>query len=105
MDGLAQDLRYAARSLRRAPTFAVVAVIVLALGIGATSAIFSLVHAVLLRPLPFPQPDRIVTAISTQSVRGLRDGGVAYADYMDWRKETGIFKYAALWRSGSLDLS
>jgi putative ABC transport system permease protein len=83
----------------------VVAVIVLALGIGATSAIFSLVHTVLLRPLPFPQPDRIVTAISTQSVSGMRDGGVAYADYMDWRKETGIFQYAALWRGGSLDLT
>ena len=105
MDGLTQDLRYAVRSLRRAPTFAVVAVVVLALGIGATSAIFSLVHAVLLRPLPFPQPDRIVTAISTQSARGLRDGGVAYADYMDWRKETGIFQYAALWRGGSMDLT
>jgi putative ABC transport system permease protein len=105
VDGLTQDLRYAARSLRRAPTFAVVAVIVLTLGIGATSAIFSLVHAVLLRPLPFPQPDRIVTAISTQSVRGLRDGGVAYADYLDWRKEADIFQYAALWRTGSLDLT
>jgi putative ABC transport system permease protein len=105
VDGLSQDLRYAARSLRRAPAFAVVAVIVLALGIGATSAIFSLVHAVLLRPLPFPDPDRIVTAISTQSVRGLRDGGVAYADYIDWRKEPDIFQYAALWRTGSMDLT
>ena len=105
MTGFIQDLRYSLRVLRSAPGFTLVAVATLALGIGATSAIFSLIHIVLLKPLPFPEPDRIVTPISVQTVRGIRDGGVAYADYLDWRKQTDVFQYLALWRPQSLDLT
>lgn len=105
MGGLTQDFRSGLRVLRLAPGFALVAVAALALGIGGTTAIFTLVYHVLIRPAPFPAPDRIVTAISVQPERGIRDGGVSYADYLDWREERDVFEYTALWRPQSLDLT
>jgi len=70
---LAKDVRYALRSFRNAPSFTAIAAITLALGIGANSAIFSVVHAVLLRSLPFPHADRLVTLRQNQSLLDLDD--------------------------------
>src|SRR3954470_24355326 len=100
MDAIVQDLRYAARSLRRQPAFALLAIATLALGIGANAAIFSAVNAVLLRPLAFRDPDRIV-ALSNYWLKTGRRGTVSAPDFHDWHDSTtsfaamGYYTYAA----------
>jgi hypothetical protein len=86
LETIGQDVRYGARTLARAPGFTVAAVLALALGIGATTAIFSVVDAVLLRPLPYHQPERLAVVLH---------GGrypVAPANYLDWRREASAFE-------------
>jgi predicted permease len=85
LDTTAQDLRYAARTLIRRPGFAIVAVTALALGIGATTAIFSVVNAVLLRPLPYADPDRLVVLLHDAR------NPVAPANYLDWKRQNTVF--------------
>jgi putative ABC transport system permease protein len=96
---LARDVRYAARLLRRAPGFAAVALLTLALGIGANTAIFSVLNAVLLRPLPYADPDRLVMI----GARGTTTapGNVGYATFLDWRERSRSFDAMALIRSWS----
>jgi putative ABC transport system permease protein len=91
MDGLLQDLRFAARSLRRSPGFAVVALLCLTLGIGVNAAIFSIVRGVLLRPLPFADADRIVSLQADATGRGITEEELAYADLADYRA-SGVFE-------------
>ena len=85
LETLWQDLRYGARMLRRNPGFTAVAVLTLALGIGANVAIFSVVNATLLQPLPFSDPDRIVW------IREKNHGSVAPANFLDWRRQNNVF--------------
>ena len=86
--GLAQDLRYAVRALRTNRGFTAVAVLTLALGIGATTAIFSLVHAVMLRDLPYADADRLVRVWESNPARGWPTFSASHPNYLDWRAET-----------------
>lgn len=85
LESVIADLRYALRSFRRAPTFTLVASLTLALGIGATTAVFSVVDGILLRPLPFPDPDRVVSVLQSYPEKGLDT----------WRLSPGDFAYYA----------
>ena len=85
------DLRFAARTLGRNPGFTAVAVLALALGIGANSAMFSVIDGVLLRPLPFPSSDRLVDVWETNQTRNIPKFGVAAANYYDWRAQNRVF--------------
>jgi len=89
-----QDLRYGARLLRRSPAFSIVAVLTLALGIGANTAIFSVVNAVLLRPLPFPEPDRLVR-IWESTPKGNDRNVVDPFNFLTWRERTRGFEQIA----------
>jgi putative ABC transport system permease protein len=102
MDTLRQDLRYALRTLARHPAFAVVASLTLALGIGATTAIFSVVDAALLRPLPWPDVDRLVMVYGA---RGESRTGVVYLDFKDWREQSSAFQELGVVRGQSVNLT
>jgi putative ABC transport system permease protein len=91
MDKLLQDLRYAARSLFRQPSFALTAILTLALGIGATTAIFSVVNAIVLRPLPYPEADRIVAVTNWWTRTGTRGTTASAPDFHDWKAQSRSF--------------
>jgi predicted permease len=104
MADLFQDLRYAVRMLVRQPAFTMVTVLVLSLGIGATTAIFSVVDAVLLRPLPYPDADRIVSVTNFIKRSGLR-GTVSAPDFHDWHDQARRFAGLAMYQSGPTSVS
>jgi putative ABC transport system permease protein len=105
VDALRADLRYAWRMLRQAPGVTMVAALTLALGIGATTAIFSLAHAVLLRPLPFAEPERLAMLWEDYSAKGFAQNTPAPANYVDWRAETHTFQdmAATAWQPFNLN--
>ena len=96
------NLRFAFRQLRKSPGFTIIAVLTLALGIGANSAIFSVVNHVLLRPLPYPHPERLVYLNETT---GGTNTSIALPDYIDWRKDSKSFEHLAISRLESRNLS
>ena len=100
MSNLWQDLRFAIRQLRKSPGFALTTILTLALGIGATTAIFSLLNAVLLQPLPFPHPDRLMSlsSLDTSASKAGVPSSVSYPDFFDWRTHNHSFEAIACYR-------
>src|SRR5438445_601960 len=103
MNGMFQDFRYAVRQLRKSHGFTAVAVITLALGIGANTAIFSVVNGVLLRPLSFPDSDRLMLIFETTPE--FSQNSVAYLNYLDWRKENRSFTDMGTFRSDDFNFT
>jgi predicted permease len=97
------DLRFAARTLRKNVGFTVVAVATLALGIGGNTAIFSIVNGVLLNPLPFPQPDRLVTL--HESKPNFEEGSISYPNFLDWQRDNRTFTAMAAFRRYAFSLT
>ena len=101
MRSILSDLRYAIRVPLRAPSFSLAVIVVLALGIGATTAIFSIINTVLLRPLPFEEPDRLVRLFHVPpqaTFPGIRRFPVSAANYYDWEREAASFERMAIYR-------
>ena len=92
MDSLIRDVRFSLRTMAKKPGFTAVAIIIMALGIGANTAIFSLVRAVLLRPLPFANPERLVIVCEDASFVGFPKNTPAPANYMDWKARNEVFE-------------
>jgi putative ABC transport system permease protein len=105
MDSLLSDIRYAIRNLAKRPGFTAIAVITLALGIGANSAIFSMINGLLIKPLPFPELERVVAIWDKVPSRGVEHNEVAMANYLDWRAQNHSFDQLALYRWWSTNLT
>ena len=103
METLLQDLRYGVRMLRKSPGFAAVAVITLALGIGANTAIFTVVNGVLLNPLPYPQPEQLVALY--QRTPNFAEASIPYPNFLDWRRENRSFSDLAAYRHDDFNLT
>ncbi len=97
LSGLWRDVRFSARTLARNPTYAAMAVLVMAVGIGATTAIFSAANAFLFRPLPFPEPDRLVMLYETNPEFGWEYESAAPANVLDWRDQVAAFEDVTLY--------
>ncbi len=101
MSGFLQDVRYGARTLLKSPGFTLVALLALALGIGANSAIFTVVNAVLIRPLPYQDPDRLALVFQTNQAQNWKRNGVSGPNYMDMKEQTRTFADMSLFEPGS----
>jgi len=97
MNTLLQDVRYAIRTLFRSPGFAIIAVLTLALGIGANTALFSVVNGVLLNPLPYPAPDRLVAVYG--KTPGFDHSAISYPNCLDWQRNTRTLSSLALYHN------
>src|SRR5437773_4839642 len=98
-----QDVRHGLRVLGKNPGFAAIAVLTLALGIGANTALFSVINGVLLSPLPFPEPDKLITLHENKP--NFEGGSVSYPNFRDWQKDNHTFSSMALSRTYAFSLT
>ncbi|MCZ6918633.1 MAG: ABC transporter permease [Gemmatimonadetes bacterium] len=104
-DPIVHDVRFALRSLIKNPGYATAVILTLALGVGANTAIFSIVHGVLLTPLPYPNADRIVTIAETSPVIDIPPKWASVSNYLDWKEQSAAFEFMALFRGRSRALT
>jgi putative ABC transport system permease protein len=105
MGTLLQDMRYGIRMLMKNPGFTIIAVLTLALGIGANTAIFSVVNAELLRPLPFRDSGRLVSVATANSRMHTSNGSTSYPDFMDWQSQNQVFEKMAAYTGATFTLT
>jgi len=105
LEKLAQDVRYGVRQLRRSPGFTLVAVLTLALGVGANTAIFSAVYAVLLKPLPFPNAGQLVRLFEANGRAGIGGSGCSYLEFREWQRQSHLFSGMAAVAAHELNLT
>lgn len=105
MSKLLQDVRYAVRTLRKSPVFTAAGILTIAIGIGANSSVFTLLNAVLLRPLPFPDPGRLVLVWEETPMFGLKDSPVALGNFAEWRARNRVFGEMGALEQGSFRLT
>ena len=103
MDTLIQDLKYAVRMLIKSPSFTIIAILTLALGIGANTALFSVVNGVLLRPLPYSQPDRLV--VLSEKTANFESSSISYPNFLDWQRSNSAFASIAAYRSDDFSIT
>src|ERR1700678_2958350 len=103
MNGFLQDLRYGVRQFVKAPGLSLVIVITIALGVGANTALFSVVNGVLLNPFPYPHPEQLVTL--HESKPNFANGSISYPNFRDWQKDNHTFSAIAVTRSYGYSLT
>src|SRR6201995_5739887 len=102
VENLIRNLRYALRTLRRSPGFTAVAVLTLALGIGATTAIFSIVYSTLFESMPYPKPEQLVMVWSSVNQRR---NSVSAGDYIEWKRRSNSFQYMEAWTGATFNVA
>jgi putative ABC transport system permease protein len=105
LERLAQDVRYGARALWKSRSFAAAGMLTLAMGIGASAVMFSVVNGVLLRPLPYADAHRIVMVWAADPARGLHEAGTSFPTFSDWRAQARSFADLAIWRPMPVNLT
>ena len=105
MNSIWQDARFGFRMLWKRPGFTSVALVVLALGVGANTAIFSVVNAVLLRPLPYPGAERVVAFTGVNPPKGITSSNMSSPDFSDWLAQQTSFEALSLYTAGSASLT
>src|SRR5438445_2256592 len=104
MESLIKDIRYGVRSLLKRPGFTAIAVITLALGIGANTTLFSFVNGILLRPLPYRDPGQLVILDETSPKQGIKSFSVSYPNFVDWREQNHVFEDVAVYQASTYSL-
>jgi hypothetical protein len=105
METLLKDISYGIRTLVKSPGFTVVAVVALTLGIGANTAIFSVVNSVLLRPLPYSDPSRLIQLWEANTAKGRSEIPASYPNFADWRDQNHVFEQVVAYSDWTFNLT